>query len=161
MEVAGPLGTPLGLAQLERCCKLGLLHYYRKGFPGGSLVKNRLQCRRPWLGSWIGKIRWRRHQALPSLGFSRQEHWSVQVPFRSSNLNVVLLLGCSSGQGPHLGMTGEPLGFSLGVWTSVVVAHRLHTRALLQSEDHSVGSKRYLSRLEKRVESFASPRDEA
>ena len=24
-----------------------------------------------------------------------------------------LLLGCSSGQGPHLGMTGEPLGFSL------------------------------------------------
>ena len=30
---------------------------------------------------------------------------------------------------------------------------------LLQSEDHSVGSKRYLSRLEKRVESFASPRD--
>ena len=37
----------------------------------------------------------------------------------------------------------------------------MYTRALLQSEDHSVGSKRYLSRLEKRVESFASPRDEA
>ena len=34
-------------------------------------------------------------------------------------------------------------------------------RDLLQSKDHSVGSKRYLSRLEKRVESFASPRDEA
>ena len=27
-------------------------------------------------------------------------------PFRSSNWNVGLLLGCSSGQGPHLGMTG-------------------------------------------------------
>ena len=37
----------------------------------------------------------------------------------------------------------------------------MNTRALLQSKDHSVGSKRYLSRLEKRVESFASPRDEA
>ena len=33
----------------------------------------------------------------------------------------------------------------------------MNTRALLQSKDHSVGSKRYLSRLEKRVESFASP----
>ena len=32
----------------------------------------------------------------------------------------------------------------------------MNTRALLQSKDHSVGSKRYLSRLEKRVESFAS-----
>ena len=30
----------------------------------------------------------------------------------------------------------------------------MYTRALLQSKDHSVGSKRYLSRLEKRVESF-------
>ena len=37
----------------------------------------------------------------------------------------------------------------------------MYTRALLQSKDHSVGSKRYLSRLEKRVESFASPQDEA
>ena len=35
----------------------------------------------------------------------------------------------------------------------------MNTRALLQSKDHSVGSKRYLSRLETRVESFASPRD--
>ena len=36
-----------------------------------QLVKNRLQCRRPWLGSWIGKIRWRRDR-LPTpvfLGF--------------------------------------------------------------------------------------------
>ena len=33
----------------------------------------------------------------------------------------------------------------------------MYTRALLQSKDHSVGSKRYLSRLEKREESFASP----
>ena len=59
------------------------------------------QCRRPWFDSWVGKIPWRRdrlllllllsrscrvwlcatpemeaHQAPPSLGLSRQEHWS-------------------------------------------------------------------------------------
>ena len=39
-------------------------------------------------------------------------HKAFQVPFHSSKWNVGLLLGCSSGQGPHLGMTGEPLGFS-------------------------------------------------
>ena len=32
----------------------------------------------------------------------------------------------------------------------------MYTRALLQSEDHSVGSKRYLLGLEGRAESFAS-----
>ena len=37
----------------------------------------------------------------------------------------------------------------------------MYTRALLQSKDHSVGSKRYLSRLERRAEYFVSPLDEA
>ena len=36
-----------------------------------QLVKIRLQCRRPWFDSWVGKIRWRRDR-LPTpvfLGF--------------------------------------------------------------------------------------------
>ena len=33
----------------------------------------------------------------------------------------------------------------------------MYTRALLQSKDHSVGSKRYLSRLEKRVKAMVFP----
>ena len=31
------------------------------GFPGGSAVKNHLQCRRYRLDSLVGKIPWRRH----------------------------------------------------------------------------------------------------
>ena len=36
-----------------------------------QLVKNRLQCRRPWFDSWIEKIRWRRDRLPISvfLGF--------------------------------------------------------------------------------------------
>ena len=30
------------------------------GFPGGSVVKNLLQCMRPGLNPWVGKIPWRR-----------------------------------------------------------------------------------------------------
>ena len=30
------------------------------GFPGGSVVKNHLQCRRPWFDHWVGKILWKR-----------------------------------------------------------------------------------------------------
>ena len=76
-------------------------------------------------------------------------------------------------RGSGAGTLGVPLGGTRRVGGLLGVAGRLsgtvsplmyrlmYTRALLQSEDHSVGSKRYLSRLEKRVESFASPRDEA
>ena len=42
-----------------------------KGFLVAQLVKNRLQCRRPWFTSWVRKIRWRRDR-LPTpvfLGF--------------------------------------------------------------------------------------------
>ena len=67
---------------------------------------------------------------------------------------------------------GGPCGEGVTVWQRAVISllfpesglpasWLMYTRALLQSEDHSVDSKRYLSRLEKRVESFASPRDEA
>ena len=38
-----------------------------------QLVKIRLQCRRPWFDSWVGKIHWRRDR-LPTpvfLGFPR------------------------------------------------------------------------------------------
>ena len=31
------------------------------GFPGGSVVKNLLQCGRPGFDPWVGKIPWRRH----------------------------------------------------------------------------------------------------
>ena len=45
-----------------------------KGFPDSSVGKKkiRLQCRRPWLNSWMGKIRWRRDRLPPPvfLGFA-------------------------------------------------------------------------------------------
>ena len=36
----------------------------------------------------------------------------VPIPFRTSRRNVGLLLRRCRGQGPHLGMTGEPRGVS-------------------------------------------------
>ena len=36
-----------------------------KGFLVAQLVKNRLQCRRPWFDSWVGKFPWRRDR-LPT-----------------------------------------------------------------------------------------------
>ena len=54
-----------------------------------QLVKNRLQCRRPWFDSWIEKIRWRRDRLPISvfLGFpcgsaSKESAWSGS-PFPS------------------------------------------------------------------------------
>ena len=38
------------------------------GFPAGSLVNNRLQCRRPGFDPWVGKIPWRR-EWLPTPEF--------------------------------------------------------------------------------------------
>ena len=34
-----------------------------------QLIKNRLQCRRPWFNPWVGKIRWKRDR-LPTPVFS-------------------------------------------------------------------------------------------
>ena len=31
-----------------------------KGFPGGSVLKNHLHCRRSGFDPWVGKISWRR-----------------------------------------------------------------------------------------------------
>ena len=53
MEVAGPLGTPLGLAQRKRASSRGV------GFPGGTSGKElSCQCRRykrHWFDPWFGK----------------------------------------------------------------------------------------------------------
>ena len=35
------------------------------GFPGGSAVKNHLQCKRPRFDPWVRKILWRR-ECLPT-----------------------------------------------------------------------------------------------
>ena len=34
-----------------------------------QLVKNRLQCRRPWLDSWVAKIPWRRDRLSTPISF--------------------------------------------------------------------------------------------
>ena len=41
-----------------------------------QLVKNRLQCRRPWFDSWVGKIRWRGDR-LPTTVFLGFPHGSA------------------------------------------------------------------------------------
>ena len=50
---------------------LSYLFMFPWASPVAQLVKNRLQCRRPWFKSWVRKIRWRRN-GLPTpvfLGF--------------------------------------------------------------------------------------------
>ena len=63
------LGSPLSLGVVSLClsvsvCVHGILGWLRQ-------LRIRLQCRRPWLDSWVHKIRWRRDR-LPTpvfLGF--------------------------------------------------------------------------------------------
>ena len=39
-------------------------HCLDEGFPDSPVGKDRLQCRRPWFNSWVGKIPWRRDRLL-------------------------------------------------------------------------------------------------
>ena len=46
----------------------------RLGFPGGSEVKNLLQCRRYRFNSWVGKIPWRRKWQPTSVFLPGKSH---------------------------------------------------------------------------------------
>ena len=70
-----------------------------------KLVKNHLQCWRPWLDSWVGKICWRR-DGLPTPVFLGLPCGSAgkKSACNVGDLGLILGLGRSSGEGK-----GNPL----------------------------------------------------
>ena len=88
-----------------------------------QLVKNHLQCRRPWFDFWVGKIPWRRNR-LPTpvfLGFpGGSDH--KESSCNAGDLGPIPGLGRSSGEG-----NGNPLQYSClensmnrGAWWATV-----------------------------------------
>ena len=63
-----------------------------------QLVKNRLQCRRPWFDSWVGKIPWRRER-LPTPVFWPGECQGLYSPWgrkeSDTTVRLLLTLSCS------------------------------------------------------------------
>ena len=73
-----------------------------------QLVKNRLQCRRPWFNSWVGKIPWRRAR-LPTPVFLDFPCGSAgkESACNGGDMGVIPGLGRSPGEG-----NGYPLQYS-------------------------------------------------
>ena len=65
-----------------------------------QLVKNRLQCRRPWFNSWVRKICWRRDR-LPTLFFLDFPGGSTgkESTCNEGDLGLIPGLGRSHGEG--------------------------------------------------------------
>ena len=65
-----------------------------------QLVKNRLQCRRPWFNSWVRKICWRRDR-LPTLLFLGFPGGSTgkESTCNEEDLGLIPGLGRSHGEG--------------------------------------------------------------
>ena len=93
-------------------------------FPGSSAGKRiHLQCRKPWLDSWIGKITWRRDR-LPTpifLGFSGGSD-GKESACNTGDLSLIPGLGRSPGGG-----NGNPFQYSClensvdrGAWRAAV-----------------------------------------
>ena len=73
-----------------------------------QLVKNRLQCRRPWFDSWVRKFPWRRDR-LPTpvfLGFPGGSA-DKESACNAGDLGLIPGLGISAREG-----TGYPLQYS-------------------------------------------------
>ena len=73
-----------------------------------QLMKNRLQCRRPWLDSWVGKIPWRRDRISTPvfLGFPCSSA-GKESTCHVGDLGLIPGLGRSPGKGK-----GYPLQYS-------------------------------------------------
>ena len=73
-----------------------------------QLVKIRLQCRRPWFDSWVGKIHWRRDR-LPTPVFLGFPYGSAgkESTCNAGDLGSIPGLGRSLGEGK-----GYPLQYS-------------------------------------------------
>ena len=76
---AGDLGLIPGSGRSTRE-GIGYPLQYSWGFLVVHLVKNPLQCRRPWFDSWVGKIYWRRER-LPTPVFWPGEFHGLYSPW--------------------------------------------------------------------------------
>ena len=70
---AGDLGLIPGSGRSTRE-GIGYPLQYSWGFLVVHLVKNPLQCRRPWFDSWVGKISWRRERLPTPVFWPREFH---------------------------------------------------------------------------------------
>ena len=119
-----------------------------------QLVKNPLQCRRPWFNCWVGKISWRRDR-LPTpvfLGFLGGSD-GKESAFSAEDLGSILWLGRSSGGGhgnlPQHSCLDNPhgqrslVGYSPWGWIESEITEWLRTApfisfyfSILQKEHH-------------------------
>ena len=76
---AGDLGLIPGSGRSTRE-GIGYPLQYSWGFLVVHLVKNPLQCRRPWFDSWVGNISWRRER-LPTPVFWPREFHGLYSPW--------------------------------------------------------------------------------
>ena len=76
----------------------------RRGFPGGLVVKNLLQCQRPGFDPWVGEIPWRRawqptsiflpgdfHEQKSLVGYSPWCHKQLDMTEATEHAPIVIL----------------------------------------------------------------------